>query len=101
MKINIKNTNFELTEEVRNYIDARLVKLDKYLNGNEDNMLAVEIERARGQNSGNIFRVEFLLNIVGRKSLRAEAEGKTWRDAFHGTLDKARRELRDLKGKER
>lgn len=97
MKTNIKSTNFELIGEIRNYIEIRLTKLDKYFVGNEDNMLAFEIERVRGQKSGNIFRVELVLDIVGGKSLRAEAKGKTWRNAFHEALKKAERELRDLK----
>ncbi len=57
MKTNIKATNIELTEAIREYAMKRLSKLDKYLS--DDVVVSVELGKTSDHHKqGDIFRAE-------------------------------------------
>ena len=65
MKINIKATNIELTESIRDYALKRFSKLEKFL-GNKDTVLAIELGKTSDHHkNGDIFRAEVRLSGAG------------------------------------
>ncbi len=90
MRINIKATNLELTDALRDYINTKMEMLDKYL-GNTVTVthFDFEIEKTIGnQNKGQIFRAEANLAVPGGM-LRVE---KTTRDMYKA-IDKVKDHL--------
>lgn len=72
MKVNIKATKLELTDELRDYIEKKMNMLEKYLvNVQVINCdFEVELEAGKG-NSGKIYRSEVNLEVPG-ELLRVE-----------------------------
>lgn len=65
MKINIKATNIELTEAIRDYALKRFSKLEKFL-GDKDTVLSIELGKTSDHHkSGDIFRAEVRLSGAG------------------------------------
>ncbi len=65
MKINIKATNIELTEAIRDYALRRFSKLEKFL-GDKDTVLSIELGKTSDHHkSGDIFRAEVRLSGAG------------------------------------
>ena len=72
MKINIKSSNMDLTEAIKNYADEKLGAIDKYF----DNIQNIEVEvgkTTRGQQKGDIFFCEINVSVP-RKLLRYREE---------------------------
>ena len=90
MKINIKATNIELTESIRNYAFKRLEGIDKILGVPTDEVVG-QIEVGKSTNhhkSGDIFRAEVNLSGGGH-SLYAVSET----DDLYAAIDKVRDEI--------
>ncbi len=100
MKMNIKGTNVELTEDVRAYLDKRLTGLKKFLGeAGESGIAYVELGRTtQHHHTGNIFRAELTLESGG-KSFRAVCEREDLRSAVDGMRDELFRELSSHKKK--
>ncbi len=75
MKINIKATNFELTEAIRNYVDEKLLALNKLLPPHDESVM-VDTEVAKvnkhHQHGEDVFKAEVNLHFK-QHYLRAEA----------------------------
>ena len=92
MKTNIKATNLELTEAIRNYIQEKMDMLDKYLGGLAVINCDFEVELTTNhKNKGKIFRAEVNLDIPG-KLLRIE---KTEKDLYKA-IDKVKDHLAQM-----
>ncbi len=67
MNINIKATNIELTEAINDYVNKRLMGLEKFIK--EKEIIAyVEVGKTtKHHKSGDIFRAEFNIEISGVK----------------------------------
>ena len=66
MQINIKTTQFEMTPEVREYLEKRLSAIEKFLDESHGTALCdVELEHERAQQHGKVFRAEINLNAHG------------------------------------
>jgi ribosomal subunit interface protein len=92
--INIKITNFEITQEVRDYIDEKLDSIAKLaVIENEDTEIKcdIELEMTREQQSGEIWRAEMNLSVGGEK-FRAESRGQT----IFAALDELKDEMSKL-----
>ncbi len=81
MRILIKGTNLELTENIRQYIDQKIGGLEKIsaLGGKDamDNNLVARVElgiTTKHHKSGPIYRAEVNLSVPDKHLLRAEAE---------------------------
>lgn len=88
MKINIKATNFELTEAIRNYVEEKLGALEKMLPVGDDSVMAdVEVGKINKHHQhGQVFKAEVNLHFK-HHYLRAEA--------FHEDLYAAIDEMQD------
>ena len=67
MRTNIKATNFELNDSIRDYLDKRLSALNKFIDDVDDSaMCYVEVGKTTEHHrSGDIFRAEINLHIGG------------------------------------
>lgn len=98
MKINIKSTNMDLTEEVKNYIEKKIGKTAKLFKKIKQDVLAdVEVGRTTFHHQkGDVFRAE--VNIqVPNKLLRAEKEANDIFAAIDGVKDDLKREITKYK----
>jgi putative sigma-54 modulation protein len=67
MNINVKATNMELTDSIRDYINKRLSGITKFVNKGE---IAARVEVGKTSNhhkKGDIFRAEFFIEISGKE----------------------------------
>ncbi len=89
MKINIKATKIELTNEIKDYIQEKIDMLEKFLGNVSVQNCDVEVGLGvGGQNSGKIYRAEVNLSVPG-KLLRVE---KTEKDLYKA-IDKVKDHL--------
>jgi putative sigma-54 modulation protein len=86
MRVNIKATNIELTNEIREYIEKRISSLEKFFN-TSDPIIQFEVSRTTNHHKhGDIFKAE--INMMhGGKNFRTEAT--------HADLFSAIDEVRD------
>ena len=86
MKINIKATNIELTDTIREYIEKRIKSLAKYVDNSAVVVVRVNVgmETLHHQH-GNVFKADINFDIPG-KTLRAEAS----KDDLYAAIDEAR-----------
>lgn len=86
MKINIKATNIEMTDTIRDYIEKRIKSLARYTDDSTVIVVRVNVgmETLHHQH-GNIFKADINFDIPG-KTLRAEAE----KEDLYAAIDEAR-----------
>lgn len=90
MHHSIKATNFEITPAISEYLDVKIIQLDKYVSKDDESIKCdIEIGKTtKHHRSGNIFRVE--INVaIGKKVFRAVAEEET----IYAAIDKAKDEI--------
>lgn len=105
MKINIKNTNFELSLESREYLEKKLQKLvDKFLKDLEKKgeiFFQVEIARTTFHHQkGAIFYAEANL-FLPQKQIRAEGKGENIYMAIDEIYEDLERQIQKYKEKKR
>ncbi len=90
MKINIKATNFELTEAIKSYLEEKLGTLERILPaGDESVMIDVEVGKiTKHHQHGDVFEAEINLHFA-RHYLRAEA----YEEDLYAAIDQARDEI--------
>jgi putative sigma-54 modulation protein len=100
MKIDIKTTNLELNQNIRDYLESKIGELDKFL-PMADFPLEARVELARTtfhHQTGNIFYAEITMHLPG-KTLRAEAEAENILAAIDLLKDEIQREIKQYKEK--
>ena len=99
-KVNIKATNYELTADIREYIDHQISKFQKFLpKGTEETILDVEIGKTTEHHTnGPVFRAEFNMEYKGQ-FLRSESTQENVKSAIDIASDEMSRQIR--KNKER
>ena len=102
MEIQIKATNLNLTDSIRNYIDKRIGALDKLIDPNDTSVLcSVEVEKTNAHNKApDMYRSEINLHIAGH-DFRAESSEAKLFDAIDETKSQMAKELRRNKEKQR
>jgi ribosomal subunit interface protein len=102
-KINIKSTDLELTSELRNLVDEKIIALEKFmsLNENETPIADVELEKKYGdQKHGNIYRAE--INLKFRDGFfRTESKKEDIKVAFNDAHDEMVRRVRKSREKKK
>jgi putative sigma-54 modulation protein len=100
MNINIKSTNIPLTSAIKDYVEKKILSLEKFIHDDSGNIRA-EIEVGKISNhhkSGDIFRAEARLSFKGEE-IYVVAE----KDDLYASIDemkaKAERECTTLKDK--
>lgn len=96
---NIKATNMELTRDISDYLDKRLLSVEKLIDKNDTSAIfEIEIERITSHHTGDVFRAEINLSIAGGH-LRSEAREQTILNAIDKSRNDVLTELRKTKGK--
>ncbi len=74
MKTTTKATDFEFTPAIENYLESKLLAIEKFVDSADESVHAdVEIGKTtRHHRSGEVFKAEITMHIAG-KVLRAEA----------------------------
>jgi len=99
MQINIKMTQYQITPQVREYLDKRLAAIEKFLDESDGVAICdVELEHAHAQQHGRVYRAEINLNVHG-EFFRVEDWGESMNAAIDAVHDEILRRLR--KGKTR
>ncbi|MDQ5971395.1 MAG: putative sigma-54 modulation protein [Patescibacteria group bacterium] len=100
MNINIKATNIELTDAIREYVEKKVESVSKFLNNSN---VQVQVEVAKTTNhhkNGEVFKAEIDIRADGKKFFTV-SEGED----LYATIDEAResmmRELTHNKDRER
>jgi ribosomal subunit interface protein len=90
MNINIKATNIELTDAIKDYINSRLEAIEKSLLSEENNLsVYVEVGKTtKHHKSGDYFRAEFNAEISGKKFYVSSEK-----DNLYGAIDDAKESL--------
>lgn len=96
MQMNIKTSgSVILTEELREFAEKKIAKLEKLLDP-KDTTILIEVELAtttNGQRTGDAYRAEVNVSFTGGLA-RAEASRETMHAAIDEAVAEARRELR-------
>lgn len=88
MNINIKATNTELTDEIRDYVTSRLDRLEKFAKGIPITGYVEIGKTTNHHNKGDVFKAEFDITLNGEKYF-AQAETED----IHSAIDAAKEEL--------
>jgi putative sigma-54 modulation protein len=92
MNLNIKTTNISLTPETKNYLEKKLMMIDKLVHLDQDNVfIYAELGKTtRHHRAGDIFRAEVNMQIGGKK-IYVEAE----EESLYAAIDKLKDELEE------
>ena len=103
MQIQIKATNFELTQEIKDYIVEKVGSLEKFIHNAGSSVRAwVEVGMTtKHHQSGDIYRAEIQIRLPRvEKGIRTESEKETLYAAIDDAREEMKRELSRLKDKE-
>jgi ribosomal subunit interface protein len=100
MNINIKNTNINLSTEMSDYLNKKILMIDKLIDPNDTSVMCdVEVGKTTNHHrTGDVFRTEINLQ-KGGKFFRAVAEEETINAAIDKAKDEMMRELKSSKDK--
>jgi len=100
MRIDIKATNIELNEALKEWVDNKIGSLEKFIKDDDREVMArVEIGKTTSHHyKGPFFKAECLLEISG-KSFRAESQREDLRIAIVDVKDDLQEQLTGGKGK--
>lgn len=100
MNINIKTTHIELTSAIKNYVEKKVLSLEKFIHDDSLNVRAdVEVGKvSHHHKSGDIFKAEVRLRFKG-KEIYVVAEKDDLYASIDEMRDKAERECAALKDK--
>jgi len=105
MKINIKATNMDLTDEISTYLTERVESLSKFIDNKaqEDGSVMADVEVGTSSNhhqSGEIYRAEINLTVSGQL-IRAVSEKSDLFLAIDDMRDQAQNSITSSAGKKR
>ena len=99
MQIDIEATNLELTAPLKQYVEEKFGKLDKFLKSYDASGVRIRVEVARStkhHRRGDVYRAEGNLYIPGGM-LRAEHSAEDIRVAINKAKNKLEREIKKQK----
>ena len=100
MQIDIKGTNLELTEAIKDYVNEKIGGLEKFF----DQILEARVDvglTTKHHQKGNIFRAEVNLEVPQKHIIRAEAEREDLYMAINEVKDELQRQIKKYKEKMR
>jgi ribosomal subunit interface protein len=100
IKIDIKGTNLELTEPIKDYVNEKIGSLEKFY----DNILEARVDigiTTKHHQKGDIYRAEVNLQVPQAPILRAEAEKEDLYVAINEVKDELQRQIKKYKEKMR
>lgn len=101
MDIRIKATDFEMNAAVEDYLDDRMLAIEKHLGSDADTARAeVELGRAAGHSKhGENWFAEFQIMVPGAEVMRVVAHGESVNAAIDAAKDEALLKLKKGKTK--
>ena len=90
MSTNIKATNIELTDAIKDYVNKNLWGLDRFITDPKEDLI-IQVEggkTTRHHKSGDYFRAEFNVDISGKKFYVSAKK-----DNLYGAIDEAKEAL--------
>ncbi len=90
MKINLIGKNLDITDDIRNEVEKKFERLDKYFDENQ----AMDV---RVSKEGNNYKVESTIILDGGTILRAESSEATYANAIDRSIDALMRQIRKQK----
>src|SRR3989344_4394296 len=99
MNYNLKGTGLALSEEMRVYLDKKLVHAEKFIRTGPPVQLDVELEFVAGA-AGPKYRAEYTL-ARGKEIFRAQARGTTLHEAIDIASDELAQKLAKMRDKRR
>ncbi len=100
MQIDIKGTNLDLTDAIKDYVNEKIGSLEKFYDG----ILLARVDvglTTKHHQKGNIFRAEVNLDVPQKYVLRAEAKKEDLYMAINEVKDELQRQLKKFKEKKR
>lgn len=101
MDIRIKATDYELTQETRDYLETRLMTLEKLLSGEQASVARYEVElgRAAGRprHGKNLWFAEIQVIVPGEAPIRATNNAESINAAIDDVKEEVERQLRKNK----
>jgi len=100
MQIEIKGTNLELTQAIKDYINEKVGSLAKFF----DQALIARVEvglTTKHHQKGNIFRAEINLEVPQKNLLRAEAVSEDLYVSINQAREELERQIKKYKEKMR
>ncbi|MEK7132476.1 MAG: HPF/RaiA family ribosome-associated protein [Patescibacteria group bacterium] len=101
MDIRIKTTNYELTTEVRDYLDGRVRALEKFL-GRDAGLTRCEVEvgrdAGRPRHGRNIWFAEIIVIIPGRDRVYAKNNSESVNGAIDDVKEEVERQILRSRG---
>ena len=101
MRHNIKTTDFSMTPAIKDYVEKRIIHLDKFISQRHPELPMCYVEIGKTTNhhkNGELFKAEITIHIGG-KSLRAEAQAEDLYAALDKVSEDMTEELKTLKDK--
>lgn len=96
MQIDIKGTNLELTQSIKDYVEEKIGGLEKFF----DQILEARVEvgiTTKHHQKGKIFRAEVNLEVPKKYIIRAEAERDDLYMAINEVKDELQRQIKKYK----
>lgn len=100
MKIDIKGTNMDLTDAIKDYVNEKIGSLEKYYEGILEARVDVGVTTNHHQ-KGDIFRAEVNLEVPNKGVLRAEAIKEDLYMAINEVKNELQRQIKRYKEKMR
>jgi len=96
MQLNIKGKNFEVTDRLRNYVNQKVGKLDRYLPGIIEAWVELSVEDTKAAQDRQVCQITLRTDRV---ILRAEERSDDMFTAIDTVLEKIDRQIDRYKGK--
>ena len=84
MNTNIKGTNMELTEPIREYVEKKLMSLEKFIQNDSANAHVEVGKTTNHHKNGDVYKAEIIINVGGER-LYALAE----KEDLYAAIDEA------------
>lgn len=100
IQYDLKTTNIESTDPLKEYLDKRMAKIERFVDTEKSTVFAqIELEKVvPDQSSGDVFRAEMNLHIDG-DYIRSEAQKEDMYKAIDEMQEETIRDLKRMKGK--
>lgn len=95
LNYNIKGTGLDITDELRGYVEKKLARAEKFLQGDSAAHVDIELEY-QSVRDGDHYRAEFTVAASGA-AYRAES----WGESMHAAIDLAVAELQTELGRDK
>lgn len=97
MQVTIKGKNLEVTDSLREYVEKRVGKLDRFLPNIEEAWMDLGVQNAKSAADRNV--AQLTLKSTSGFYLRAEERSGDMRTSIDTVLDKMSRQIQRYKGK--